>query len=127
MTSYGLAFCRADGSSLIPVPNVEAETVRLDAGRVSGEVKTAILDKSVTSDNVAPRTTALPRASVEQLQTRPFKKSKSKAALILVASLLLVTAGIAIGAYAYFSKAKAGSIQSIAVMPFVNTSANVSP
>jgi TolB-like protein/tetratricopeptide (TPR) repeat protein len=100
------------------------DTIRFDSSPVSDEAKTATLPANITRDNVTPRTTVLPQVKIEQPQTRQLSKSKNKTALVVVAVVVLAVAGLAIGAYAYFSKEKQGPIQSIAVMPFVNVSGN---
>ena len=105
-TDDTLAFCRADGASLVPAANEEPVTIRLDSAPARGDVTTTVLPQTTTSPEVTQR----------------FGKRKSKTPVVVLA--LLAVVGIAVGAYRHFVKDRQTAIQSIAVMPFVNASGN---
>jgi len=121
-----LAFCRADGTALIsdsgPV-SADAGTVKFTSAPVSSEIATGVLPQAMTDVSIsrptAP-TTVLP-AQHSQENTRALSKPKRRKVIVAIAAVVAM-AFIAC-AYLYWSHGrKAASIESIAVMPFVNES-----
>ena len=122
-TDDALRFCRADGTTLIPI-GAEAGTVRFDSGPISGEIETSILRHTSTTPEInrsTGPTTALP-APQTQNTTRELTKPKRRG--VVVASIGLVVIVIAVASYFYLSRNHRTAIESIAVMPFVNESGN---
>ena len=119
-----LAFCRADGSSLVT-----------DSLPVSGEAGTVLLgsEATETATNILPHatgatvnrstgpTTALPLPTPSSGTGELTKPKRNWVALAVV---VLAAATISIGGYFYFTRKPTTTIQSIAVMPFVNESGN---
>jgi TolB-like protein/Tfp pilus assembly protein PilF len=118
-----LAFCRADGTSLVsdsqPFTS-EAGTARL--GLPATEMDTSLLPHATAANVNRPTgpTTALPAP------TSPGTKelAKPKVNWVAIVSVALVAAAISFGAYLYLTRKATAVIQSIAVMPFVNESGN---
>src|SRR6201988_108908 len=121
-----LGFCRVDGTPLLTDTSntdLDAGTIRLGSGPVSGEVKTSRLTDANTNASkvrgTGPTTVLVERPETDR--TQPLRK-KRRWLLIgpVVAVLLIAAAG-----YAYYITRKSnGAISSIAVMPFVNASGN---
>jgi hypothetical protein len=125
-TDDALVFCRADGTALIsdsgPV-GAEAGTVKFTSAPVSSEIETSILPNATdASINRATAPTTVLEASGTSSTTRELNKPKRRG--LIFAMCALVVAGIAIAGYFYFSRKNNATIQSIAVMPFVNESGN---
>lgn len=125
-TDDALVFCRADGTALIsdsgPV-GAEAGTVKFTSAPVSSEIETSILPNVTdASINRATAPTTVLEASGTSSTTRELNKPKRRG--LVFALLALLVAGIAIAGYFYFSRKNNATIQSIAVMPFVNESGN---
>jgi TolB-like protein/Flp pilus assembly protein TadD len=123
-TDDSLVFCRTDGTSLVsdslPVPS-EAGTTRF--GSAATEIATSILPHA-TAANVSRSTgptTVLP-APTTSTGTRELVKPKRS--WIAIALVVLVAAAISLLGYFYFTRKTQTTIQSIAVMPFVNKSGN---
>ena len=144
-----LSFCRIDGTTLVrDSGNVthEAGTVRFDSSYDASEIHTSILPQSLTgstpSRTTAPTTTiergssptvkegsasstTEPSLTVGLLQSAPSARS-SKVWLAAVAALVVII-GICTAGY-FWSKSRrtvvAPTINSIAVMPFINASGN---
>lgn len=118
-----LAFCRADGSSLVT-----------DSLPVSGEAGTELLGSAATetATNILPHatdatvnrstgpTTALPLPTPSSSTRELTKPKRSWVALAVV----VLGATISIGGYFYFTRKPTTTVHSIAVMPFVNESSN---
>src|SRR6266705_5921664 len=121
-----LAFCRADGTALIsdsgPV-RAEIGTVKFGSAPVSSETETSILPPTVTDADMS-RPTA-PTTVLDRQQTigktHGLSKTKWRKAtvLILVATVIAAIAGLA---YYYYAHKNNAAINSIAVLPFQNTS-----
>ncbi len=116
-----LKFCRVDGATLVSDSSAidnEAGTVRLDSGAVSSEVATNQLPSSTNAEfnRATGPTTVLP----SQLSTKTRLNPKALA-VIGTAIIAAVTAVLVIS---YRNRSNRASIQSIAVMPFVNASGN---
>src|SRR5437660_4637415 len=127
-TDDALAFCRADGTALVSDSiDQEAGTVKLGSGSVANETATGILPQT-TDANIrratAPTTVlpAQPPSSTTSELTKPKRrKTVIAVTVILTAAVASVTA---IVVNSYRSRNSGKSIQSIAVMPFVNASGN---
>jgi TolB-like protein/Tfp pilus assembly protein PilF len=116
-------FCRTDGTSLVSdsltLPT-ESGTARF--GTAPTEIETSILPHK-TDTNVSHSTgptTVLP-AAITSTSTRELTKPKRKWVTIV---LVAFVAALCIGGYVYFTRKTQTTIQSIAVMPFVNESGN---
>ena len=117
-TDEALAFCRADGASLVSDSSAidEGATFRFGSQPDPNEAHTSILTQSTNpaSNPVTGATTPLPP-----------KAGKRKGLILVTATVLLVAVGIA--GYWIF-KLKVGTnnraIESIAVLPFENKSGN---
>jgi adenylate cyclase len=123
-TDDSLVFCRTDGAGLV-VDSFhaigEAGTVRL--GSLPTENATSILPHA-TASNVSRSTgptTVLSPATTPSATREVIRPKRSWVAIPLVA---LVAATLCVGGYFYFVRNAQKSIQSIAVMPFVNESGN---
>ncbi len=124
-TDDSLVFCRTDGTALVsdslPVSG-EAGTARF--GSAPTEIDTGIVQPNMTGANVnrsTGPTTVLPPAITTDT-TREL--TKPKRSWVVIAFGVLVAATVFIGAYFYFTRDVPATIQSIAVMPFVNESGN---
>lgn len=109
-TDETLAFCRVDGSPL-------AET--------ASEVETSLLPHVVTDPGNARSTgptTVLPTPTTTTGTRELMKPKRGWVAIALVA---FVAAALFVGGYFYFTRKTDATIQSIAVMPFINESGNV--
>ena len=117
-----LAFCRADGTALINDLNSDANTATFQSGGVSTEIQTSILPATSTTPEIsrptAP-TTVLPETQTPGT-TRNLSKPQRRG--LVIAVLALACVGVAIAGYVHFSRKNSPTIQSIAVMPFVNES-----
>ena len=127
-TDDSLRFCRADGTTLIsysgPIGATEAGTVRFDSGPVSREIETRILPHASTTPEInrsTGPTTALP-APQTQDATRELIKPKRRGVVVVAIGLAVVVA-VAVG-YFYLSRNRGTVIDSIAVLPFQNKSAD---
>ncbi|HEY6246248.1 MAG TPA: tetratricopeptide repeat protein [Pyrinomonadaceae bacterium] len=116
-----LAFCRVDGSSLLPVTSEELGTVKFNSGAVNSDVLTTMLSPQNTGDASTAETTIL-SADQSRPITRELKKPRKLRWIAVVA--ILVIAGAGVCAYFLLSKKNRPPIQSIAVMPFINDSGN---
>ena len=121
-----LAFCRADGTALLSDSGSisgDVGTAKFGSGAVSSEIETSILphvtDASI--NRATAPTTVLPAPQTPGT-TRDLSKPKRRG--LVLALLALMVVGFAIAGYFYFSRKNNRTIQSIAVMPFVNESGN---
>ena len=112
-----LAFCRIDGSSLLPVTSEELGTIKFNSGAMSGELLTTMLSPQNTGDASTAETTILP-ADQSRPITRELKKPRKLIWIAVVAVLIVAVAGVC--AYFLLSKKNRPPIQSIAVMPLIN-------
>jgi TolB-like protein/Tfp pilus assembly protein PilF len=120
-----LTFCRVDGIPLIRDSSSitgDVGTAKFGSGAVSSETQTNLLPHRTDAHVNSPTapTTVLPAAQIPDT-TRELSKPKRRGiviGIISVAILLAVIAGF------FFSRKSNATIQSIAVMPFVNTSGN---
>lgn len=120
-TDDALAFCRTDGAPLVsdslPLPS-EAGTVPF--GETAAEFATSLLPHATAGSAGGP-TTALPAETVPSA-TREL--TKSKRGWIAVAFVIFAALVISAGGYFYFTNKPQSTIDSIAVMPFINESGN---
>ena len=122
-----LAFCRTDGVALIDHSGSlagDTQTAKFGSGPVSSEIETSLLPHTSTTPEInrsTGPTTALPASQI-QGTTRDLSKPKRRGfayAIIGVALVVICALG-----YFYWPRNRTSSIQSIAVMPFVNESGN---
>jgi adenylate cyclase len=122
-----LAFCRTDGVALVDHSGSlvgDTQTAKFGSGPVSSEIETSLLPHTSTTPEInrsTGPTTALPASQI-QGTTRDLSKPKRPRfayAIIGVALVIICALG-----YFYWSRNRTSSIQSIAVMPFVNESGN---
>ena len=123
-TDEALKFCRVDGATLISGSSplaTEAGTAKLDSA--SAEIETSILPHSTNANvnRATGPTTVLP-APTTPGTTRELTTPKRHWIAILL--IVLVAAVASVGTYFYFTRKTAATIQSIAVMPFINESGN---
>ena len=126
-TDETLAFCRSDGTALVNESGLvtgEAGTIKLASGSVSSAVATSILSNqtNVAIDRPMAPTTVLATTTTNPTTTSELTRPKRRG--VLFGLIAVVTLGLVIGGYFYFSRKTAAVIQSIAVMPFVNESGN---
>src|SRR5438132_67305 len=125
-TDDALTFCRADGTLLVsdsgPVSD-DAGTVKFGSLPVASEVETSVLPQHATDAGVS-RSTAPTTMLDEKRQaggTRELSKRKwRKGSLLIIAAIIVVA--IAGPAYYYYTHKSNSAINSIAVLPFQNTS-----
>src|SRR3989440_4109827 len=127
-TDDALAFCRADGTALVSDSiDQEAGTVKLGSGSVANETATGFLPQT-TDANIRRATapTTVLSAQSPTNTTSELTKPKRRKTVIAVTVILtaVVAATTAIVVDSYRSRNSGKSIQSIAVMPFVNASGN---
>jgi len=124
-TDDALAFCRADGTALITDSGsigADAGTAKFGSAPVSSEIETSILPHRNDADisrSTGP-TTVLPAPATPGAVGGLSKPKRLRVVILLVTlAVIAVVAG-----YFYFSRKSSATIQSIAVMPFVNESGN---
>jgi len=122
-----LAFCRSDGAALIDASGSlsgDLNTAKFGSGPVLSEIDTSLLPQTSTTPEIIRNTgptTALPLAQFPGT-TRELTKPRRRAFVLPVIGIALVV--ILLVGYLYWSRSRTTSIQSIAVMPFVNESGN---
>ena len=123
-----LAFCRVDGTALIQDSlNEDSGTIRFNSAPVAGDTPTSVFLPTLTDPGIRPvkQTTVLPTQHAnenENENTRPLPKQKPWLGIVALVALITVT--VIVGGYFYSRANKAKSIESIAVMPFVNGTTN---
>lgn len=117
-----LAFCRADGTALINDLNGDANTAKFQSGGVSTEIKTSILPATSTTPEISRPTAPTTLLPATQTPGTTHNLSKPRRRGLVIRALALVCVGVAIAGYVHFSRKNNATIQSIAVMPFVNES-----
>jgi len=123
-TDETLGFCRTDGTALVSDSLAfggESGTAKL--GSAAAEIETSILPHATNIDvsrSTGP-TTVLPITAIPASTRELTKPKRNWVAIALVA---FVAAVLCIGGYIYFTRKTKTTIQSIAVMPFVNESGN---
>ena len=125
-TDETLKFCRADGTLLISDSGSvgpDVETAKFGSGSISSEIETGVLPHRTDAGinrSTAP-TTVLPLTATPS-QTRELSGRSRRRTAIAVGVLVLIV--IAVAGYFYFTRNRATAIESIAVLPFQNYSAN---
>jgi TolB-like protein len=121
-----LAFCRADGTALISDSGSfsgDAGTVKFGSGSVSSEIETSILPHTSTAPAINRTTGPTTLLSAQTPgTTQELRKPRRLRVVISTAAMAVVVTAAA--GYLYFSRKSNATIQSIAVMPFVNESGN---
>jgi len=120
-------FCRADGTRLVSHSGSvsgDAGTMRFGSSHASSEVDTSILPHGTDAEMNRPTAPTTVLASIQaSSMTRELTQSKQRKLVVAIAFLVFI--GIGVSGYFYFSrKNNAASIQSIAVMPFINERGN---
>ena len=121
-----LAFCRADGTALIS----DSDSVSADAGTKkfgappgASEVETSVLPYHATDAGVnrstGSTTVLIPQQTIGR--TRELSRGSRTKAIVFVVAVVFIAA-IAVSAYFFVSRKNNAAIQSVAVLPFVNTS-----
>jgi|SRR5437667_2359425 len=125
-TDDALVFCRADGTALIIDSGSisgDAGTAKSDSAAVSSEIETNILPHVTDASISRPtaQTSVLP-ASQTPGTTRELSKPKRLRVLIALTALAFLV--IAAAGYFYLVRKSTTAIESIAVLPFQNKSAD---
>jgi len=128
-TDDALAFCRVDGMTLVSDSSQlsgEVGTARLGSPSAATEIETSLLPHrtdAVMGRGTAP-TTVLP--AQPPLATGALAKPKHRRTVIAIAIIVaaVVAAAAAMIVNSSLSRRSNASIQSVAVMPFVNASGN---
>ena len=119
-----LAFCRVDGAALIDDSGSFADdlnTAKLGSAEAASEIETSALPHRTDASHAAP-TTVLPPG---QTNTRDLAKPKRrKATIAIVVIVTAIVAAVIAVVVNFLSHKNSASIQSIAVMPFVNGTGN---
>jgi TolB-like protein/Tfp pilus assembly protein PilF len=127
-TDDALVFCRVDGEPLVISSadlGGEAGTAKLGGQSGPTEIETSILPhltNAGASRGTGP-TTVLPPPSLSTGTLAKPKRRKTTVAIVVIVTALVAATSVAVVNY-YLSRKSESSIQSIAVMPFVNASGN---
>ncbi len=127
-TDDTLAFCRVDGMTLVSDSSQlsgEVGTARLGSPSAVTEIETSFLPHTtdaVMSRSTAPTTVLPPQPPLATgALAKPKHRRTAIAIAIIVAAVVIAAAAMIVNSYLSRSNA---SIQSVAVMPFVNASGN---
>src|SRR6266478_6923962 len=126
-TDDELAFCRLDGTSLVndhrPV-SADAGTVKFGSAPTSRETETSVLPHLSTTPEINRATgpTTVLAATQTPGTTRDLNKPTRRRVVFALVGFVVTV--IIVASYFYFSRKDNVTIQSIAVMPFVNASGN---
>ena len=128
-TDDALVYCRADGTALINESGAVADderTAKFGSPGLSSEVETNILPNQTNAElaRTTAQTTVLPAPTSGSTGSPTQTKSSRNKIIIAVILTALVAAATAIVVNSYRSRRSGKSIQSIAVMPFLNVSGN---
>lgn len=124
-----LIFCRTDGTALISESVAVADderTTKFGSPVLSSEVETNILPNQTNAElaRTTAQTTVLPTPTSGSTGSPAKTKSSRNKIIFAVILTALVAAATAIVVNSYRSRSNGKSIQSIAVMPFLNASGN---
>ena len=128
-TDEALKFCRADGIALINDSSSidsDAGTVRLGSS-LSSEIETSVLPNSTDAsiNRATAPTTVLPAPPAPSATSELGQPKRRRTAIVIAVIVTAVVAALgAVMVNSYLAKRSEKSIQSIAVMPFVNESGN---
>src|SRR6266536_2080029 len=127
-TDDALVFCRADGTALVGDSiDQEAGTVKLGSGSVANETATGILPQTTDANinRATAPTTMLPAQPPTNTTSELTKPKRRKTVIAVTVILTAVVAAVTANVVDFYRSRNSGkSIQSIAVMPFVNGSGN---
>jgi len=124
-----LVFCRVDGTAFVrdslSLGN-EAGTAQLGSTSAATEIETSILPQATDAgmNRATAPTTVLPAQPMVMTGALAKPKRRRTAIAIAIIGTAVVAATAAIVVNSYLSRRSNASIQSIAVMPFVNESGN---
>jgi len=126
-TDDELAFCRLDGTSLVNAPrpvSADTGTVKFGSAPTSSEIETGVLPHLSTTPEINRATgpTTVLAATQTPGTTRDLNKPTRRRVVFALVGLVVIV--IIVAGYFYFSRKDSVTIQSIAVMPFVNASGN---
>jgi TolB-like protein/Tfp pilus assembly protein PilF len=123
-----LKFCRSDGATLVSdssSPGSEVRMAQLSSGSVATEIETSILPHRTdanTNRATAPTTVLPPQLGATTGSLKRTRRARN--VIIAGAAVVVLTIGLALFSSFYLSRKSSATIQSIAVMPFVNTGGN---
>ena len=118
-TDESLVFCRADGTALVDDSIAsDAGTRRFSSAAPVSENRTRVLPQATTDPSMVNPTTVLETKPALH-PTRELSNSKRS---WVVGVLVLAVSMVVLGAYFYFGRSRANSLESIAVLPFENLS-----
>ena len=118
-TDESLVFCRADGTALVDHSIAsDAGTRRFSSAAPVSENRTRVLPQATTDPSMVNPTTVLETKPALD-PTRELSNSKRS---WVVGVLVLAVSMVVLGAYFYFGRSRANSLESIAVLPFENLS-----
>jgi len=128
-TDEALKFCRVDGATLVNDSSAidqEAGTAKLPSGQVGSETATGLLPGKADFNGATGATTVLSPQSLAGTTTEFRSANRTRLstktiALIATVIFAAITAAVVIS---FRSRDRASAIQSVAVMPFINTSGN---
>ena len=118
-----LAFCRADGTPLV-TDSLSAGSDSIGSTKASGEIETSILpNPTAAGSNCSTGTATAFEAQPRVSDTRTLTSTKRRRAIVLTVAGLIV---VALVLFLYFSRTRVSktTIDSIAVLPFANTSSD---
>ena len=123
-----LVYCRGDGTALINDSHSISGDVKFTSDSNSSETQTSILPHRTDADIILPiaPTTLLPStppASTTRDLAKPKRRKFAIAVVIIATAVVAAVTAVVVNSY-LSRKSPAASIQSIAVMPFVNDSGN---
>ncbi|PYS73487.1 MAG: hypothetical protein DMF69_04660, partial [Acidobacteria bacterium] len=123
-TDEALVFCRTDGTALVndSLMNSEAGTAQLSSASAASEFGTSVLPHNTNAElsrNTGPTTVLVqPTPTI----THELPRRKPRTTWILAAVAVAVITCAVVGYFVFIKRERA--IESIAVLPFVNRSAN---
>lgn len=129
-TDEALKFCRVDGVTLVSESlnfGDEVGTAQLDKSPDKNEVRTSILPQTSTSPEInrsTGPTTALSAPPTVTIGTIAKPNRRTIGIAIVVIATVAIAATTAVVVNSYLSRSRATTIESIAVMPFINESGN---
>ena len=124
-----LVFCRADGTPLVSDSGSvgdDAGTARLGSSSAASEVETSVLPQHATDAGVGRPTgptTVLDRQHTIG-RTRELGRPKRTRAIVFVGAAVFLAIAVALSTYFYVTRKNNAAIQSVAVLPFTNSSGN---
>jgi hypothetical protein len=119
-----LAFCRADGTALVSDSGsvrADAGTMRFGSAPVASEVETSLLPQHATDADMSRPTALTTVLPAQRISDNELSKSKRRKAIVAI-TVVVIAAALAVSAYFYLLRKSRTAIESVAVLPFVNTS-----